>query len=331
MFFVRFAPLFRAAVVSALALACATVVPTHAQAQSSFLLVPDSTGDRVLALDPFDGALINANFIVDPFNPTAGTGHLQTSLNAIPSGSGTILVSDQISDAIFEYSASGTFLRTVVDNTSGLDNIRGIAVSGGDLFVTVGSGIYTGTVQRFQLNGTRVGTFATLPTTGASPFDVLFRAGDVLVSDSASADIERFSLSGAYLGKFVDSNGITNIDFPEQLNLRANGNLLAAGFSAPVGVYEFNGVTGATVNFFQIGDGNRGVYELGNGQILYTDGNSITRYNPSTGTEQNIITGGSFRYIERFDAAADIPEPASLILVAPAVLSVVLFRRRGKS
>nr|HMS55864.1 hypothetical protein [Fimbriimonadaceae bacterium] len=70
------------------------------------LLVPDFTGDRVLAFSPLDGSLINANFIVDVAN-------LESPKSAFDSGRGTVLVADQISDSVFEYSYGGAYLGKV--------------------------------------------------------------------------------------------------------------------------------------------------------------------------------------------------------------------------
>ena len=49
------------------------------------LLVPDISGDRVLAFDPFDGHLVNQNFIPDD-------GRLGAPKKAISSGRGTTAV-----------------------------------------------------------------------------------------------------------------------------------------------------------------------------------------------------------------------------------------------
>lgn len=285
----------------------------------SFLLVPDSTNNTILALSAVDGSVINTSLISDPVR-------FGTPKNAIDSGRGTILVSDQIADAVFEYDFSGNFLGTIISGaSSGIDNIRGIDVFGGDLYVTVGGGVYNNTVQRFQLDGTRVGTFAS--TNLSSPFDVFFRAGDVLVSNSTGSDIERFGLDGTYLGKFVDSNGVTNVDFPEQISARQNGNVLVAGFSAPAGIYEYT-AAGALANYYNVGTGLRGVYELQNGLFLFTDGNSISTFNPTTGALADVITGGSFQYIELAAGANVIPEPGTIVLLGVGLLGTTIVRRR---
>ncbi|GAB4456286.1 MAG: hypothetical protein OHK0029_13910 [Armatimonadaceae bacterium] len=292
-----------------------------------FLLVVDSGNDRVLTVNPVDGSVLNPNFIVDST--------FLTPIHAINSGRGTILVSDQLLDSVREYDLNGNFIRTVTDNaTSGIDNIRGIAVRGNDLFVTVGGGTFTGTVQRIDLTtGARIGTFADV---GGSPWFVLFRENDALISNSSDDNISRVdALTGAILGVFHDSDGASGIDFPQQLHERSNGNILAGGFSLPTGVYEYNGITGAQVGVFAEGLGQRGVWELENGNYLFTAGTRLSVVNPGTNTITDILNDttktplDSFRYISRFTVVA-APEPGTFALMALGLIGGgIVVRRRS--
>jgi hypothetical protein len=81
------------------------------QAQQSFLLIPDWTNDRVCAFSPVDGSLINANFI--PTNTTL----FDSPKYALPTPLGTILVSDQLKDAIHEFDGFGNYIRTIANIT----------------------------------------------------------------------------------------------------------------------------------------------------------------------------------------------------------------------
>jgi PEP-CTERM motif len=298
---------------------------TRAAQAQSFLLVPDSGNDRILSLNPFDGSILNANFITDAA--------FSTPIQAIDSGRGTILVSDQILDSVREYSLSGAFLGTVVGPGQGLDNIRGITVQGQDLYISVGGGTLTGTVQRFNLATNTLSTFATLPTASASPWGLLFRNNELLVTDSTSDDIERFSLTGTYIGKYYDSPGSADLNFPQQLAPRSNGNLLVAGFSVPAGVYEFTGaLTGVKVGTYAAGVGQRGVWELGNGEVLYSGGTRLERINTTTSATTSIINqvGTSFRLFSSFTVSS-APEPTTLALLGLGILALPLRRRRSVS
>ena len=264
------------------------------QAQQSFLLIPDWTNDRVCAFSPVDGSLINANFI--PTNTTL----FDSPKHALPTPSGTILVSDQLKDAIHEFDGFGNYIRTIANlANNGIDNIRGMAIREGKLYVTVGSGSLQNTIQRFNLDGTGQETF--IGANLSSPFAIYFRENDMLVSNSNNPGlIRRFDLNGAFFGQW----GSVSIRFPQQITRRSNGNLLVAGFSPPAGIYEFDGA-GNQVAYYAVSTGPRGAYELENGLIMFTDGTGVKVFDPNApnpaNTVQTIFGPGNFHYIERYD------------------------------
>ena len=137
------------------------------KAVETILLVPDWNQDRILSFDSVDGHLLNENLIVDSVN-------LQSPKSVIASGQGTILVSDQFKDAIYEYGLEGSFIRVVANlSTNGIDNVRGIAVSNDTLYITVGSGIYGNTIRSILLTSPYAEqTWANLAL--SNPYDILF-------------------------------------------------------------------------------------------------------------------------------------------------------------
>lgn len=283
----------------------------------------NSAGDRAFTVDDFDGSGFT-EFLRDD----AGLG---TPVATIPTGRGTYFVSDQVSDGVFEYSAAGVRIGTVVGPTEGFDNVRGITIRDGFLYAAVGSGTYAANVQRIPLawNGTtHVGgatsTFAQLGA-GGSPWDVQFRSNDVLVSDSSTDDILRFSLTGTSLGTLVSSPGSGDLNFPQQIALDGS-EFLVAGFSLPTGIYRY-AADGTRLNAYALDTGIRGVARLGNGKILWTGGTRLGVFDPATGTSENILNDAqySFRYITR--NVAPVPEPASLAVL---VLGLAAVKRRRK-
>ena len=284
------------------------------------LMVVDSLSDRVLLVNEFDGSIINASFITD-------STRFSTIVNAVSSGPNTVFISDQVANAVFEYSTSGTYLRTVVSSTAnGLSNIRGIAVHNNRLFVTVANGTYANTVQSFRLDGSDQQTF--ISTTLDSPYDVYFRGGDVLVSNSGSDDIERFDLNGNYLNTLVSSTGVGGVNFPQQIHERANGNLLVGGFSVSAGIYEYL-PNGTQANYYNL-PGPRAAFELGNGKYLYSAGTRLAVFDPVTLVSTDIINSltSSFRYIEKVQA---VPEPGSWLVLGSLGGLVAVCRRRVRS
>ncbi len=291
-----------------------------ASAQSSTiadcnLMVPDSTNDRVMLFDSTDGSLITNNFI--DMVPQGAS----TPINAVQVGS-EIWVSDQVADSIFRYSLDGTtFLGAI---TGGMDNIRGFEVVGNTAYVTnagtnngaPGAGIVTIDVSTQTING----FFASGDTGEGSPFDVLSYFGNLLINDINGEDIDVFDNDGNFQSVFVESDGISGIDFPEQMTTTEFGNVLVGGFSDPAGIYEFDNA-GTLLNYYDVGSSVRGVQELANGNIMFTSGDGVFVLDTTTGAITTSISGVSARFIE-----CVVPAPSSVALLGLA--GIAAFRRR---
>lgn len=288
------------------------------------LLITDFSNDRVLAVSPFDGSVINANFITD----IGAVGwQFSSPKEAIQVGS-EIWVSDQVEDRIHRFSQTGSFLSSI--GNAGLDNIRGMGITGNTVYVCnqgTNNGAPGPALVGFDFSGSPVGNRALVA--GASPFDVLDYGtpGELLVTNSTSDDVERInSATGALIGQFQIT---TALQFPQQMFKRSNGNLLVAGFSGAgaSGLYEFDSA-GNQVGFFLNGLGPRGVFELQNGEYLVTYGGGaggrLVRVNPQTGDVTTILSGGiDLHYIN----LVEIPAPGSAALLGLAGLVAVRRRR----
>jgi hypothetical protein len=285
-------------------------------ASAQFLMVPDSSNDVIVTFDPFDGSLINSSFIdLNAYDPG-------TPKQAMAVGS-EIWVVDQLRDKLTRFSLDGsTYLGEL---TGPIDNIRGMEVVGNTAYLS-NSGTNNGapgeavvTIDIPSLTFT--GHFVTGDDGSGDPFDVL--AMDVggttqlLINDIDGEDIDWHRLDGSFLSVFHESDGINGIDFPQQMNMSNAGTVLAAGFSSPSGIYEYR-MDGSQLNYWDVGSGARGVYPLGNGNIMFTDGGGVWSLDPATGGTTQLYDGGSSQYIEF------VPEPASLMLIA---LALVIRRR----
>lgn len=278
---------------------CAVAFASKAPAQG-VLLVPDFTGDRVQAYSTFDGSLVNANLIVDP----VGTGgHLSSPKCAIDSGRGTIFVSDQVSDGVFEYSYSGAYLGTVAGASVGspLDNVRGIAVFGSDLYVTnagTANGAPGNVIVKVSLANPAV--WSVFASGGTSYFDVFFRASDVLATDSTTHKVYRYSHAGAALSDFHSGA----IRFPQQISDDGAGKVLIAGFSPPSSIYQYDGA-GVQLNTWTSGVGPRAAVRLGNGKLFYSNGSGVFTFDTVTNVTTQVGTGNC-QYI-KFSYTYDVP------------------------
>lgn len=294
------------------AASCLVAIATAASATSQFVIMPDSTNNRLVMFSDHDGSVLNSNV----FGLAGGT-----PIHAMQVG-GEIWVSEQVGDRVGRWSFTGTELGALGGGaTGGLDNVRGMGRIGSTVYVTnagTGNTAPGAAVVMFGVDGSSLGHFV---TTGLapSPFGVLPHNGDLLVSSSsADDDIHRFTPAGFSVGTFHNSS---TLNFAEQMAFAANGDILVAGFSTN-NVVRLDPVTGDVISTFAA-TGARGVFQLGNGNILWTNGSGAHIYDLGSGTGSQVYTGGG-RYLAPFDA---VPEPASLAALGLGLLALARRRR----
>jgi hypothetical protein len=267
-------------------------------ASAQYLLIPESSDDTVGMYDPYDGT-----YLGDLIN---GAGLFSTPINALLGPDGYIYVSDQVADSVFRFDTDGNYVDTFV---SGYNNIRGADFYGGHLFVTSGDDY----VAEFDADGNFVGNFI---QDGSDPFDIFFLAdGRSLLANiqGTEDDIRLYAADG------MSHSSLFSIAFPEQIqSMPSTGNYLNISFSDNV-VSEFD-LDGVVYNQWDF-PGGRGVYELGNGNLLLTSGSGVFSLNPDNGDLTEIRGGISARFIEL------IPAPGVLSLLALAGLAA---RRRRR-
>lgn len=275
-------------------------------ASGQFLMMPDSTNNRLVLFSPADGSVVNTNYF-----PLAGG----TPIHAMQVGN-EIWISEQIGDRVSRWSLTGTPLGAI---TGGLDNIRGMGLIGGTVYVTnagTANGAPGAAVVTFDTAGSPLGSFAT--PNASSPFGILANGGGMLVSSSnANDDIHRYSLAGSALGTFHNS---ASLNFAEQMNYAANGDVLTAGFSSN-NVVRLDSTTGALISTFTA-SGARGVYQLGNGNIMWTSGAGAFVFDVNTGLNTNVYAGGG-RYLD----FVQVPTPSGAGLLALAGVAAARRRR----
>lgn len=279
-------------------LAAAITLAIVPAASAQYLMMPDSTNNRVVLFDPFNGSVVNPNY----FALAAGT-----PVHAMQVGN-EIWVSEQIGDRISRWDLNGNSLGAI---TGGMDNIRGMEIIGSTVYlanVGVANGAPGRSIISFDFAGNNLGSFA---TPASNPFAILEYQGNMLVaSDAANDDIHQYTTAGASVGTFHNS---TSLNFAEQMNYDTAGNILVAGFSSNnVATLNFN--TGAVMSSFSA-PGARGVYQLGNGNVLWSSGAGVFVHNVSTGANSQVYTGGG-----RFFDFVLIPGPGALGLFGLACL-----------
>ncbi len=237
------------------------------------LFIINSTTKFLMVFDPVTGDLVDDTFIELDDDATG------TAIHAIIGPNNTILISDQIRNIVHEYTLAGDYLGVFAPaggaDTSIMQNIRGIALlPNGHLLVSVGGGANANAIAEFDLDGEYVGNFVDNGSGGLnSPFDVYERPTvDWLVSSINSNQILNYEwATGNSIGIFAPISS-----FPQQIYEIENGNVLVANFSGTVGVHEFE-ADGTPVGVYNPPgvSGNRGVFELPNGNILTSSGGGV--------------------------------------------------------
>ena len=262
---------------------------------TEMILVPDWTSDGVLTFDATTGDLLNQNFIIDPTN-------LSSPKEANLAPWGNITVSDQINDGVIEYDTAGTFIQFLAPaggvNNNILNNVRGHNFRpNGNLVVCNSDASNPDAVAEFDQSGNYLGNFIANGAGGLdSPFDIVFRTSDCLVTASSSNAVHRYDLDGNFLDLFVPS-----ISFPQQIFEMSNGNIAVAGFSTPSGIYIYSS-TGTLLNTLTGISGPRSVYQLPNGNFITTNGTGVYELDGTTGNLiRTIVSGVSAQYVSLYD------------------------------
>ncbi len=234
------------------------------KSMSTVLFVLESTNDRIMAFDPYNGDLITDNFY---------QGTMGTTIDINVNSSGIIVISDQIQDVMFQHTAmSGVhsvFAPIGGADVSIMDNIRGFWVDDSDnYYVTVAAGTNAHSIVTFNSAGTYTGTFIN-PGQLQSPFDIIFRDNDVLITEVDGDFVRRFTPTGALLDTFLSA-----VLFPEQIFEDFNENIVTANFSGTPGAI-IQQADGTLIKNITCLTGNRGVYMLGNGNMLLTNSSGV--------------------------------------------------------
>lgn len=286
----------------------AIVLAGGAAVQAQFVMMPDSTNNRLVTFDPFNGSVVSSSLF-----PLAGG----TPVHAMQVNN-EIWVSEQLGDRVSRWSFVGALLGQL--GTSGLDNIRGMEQIGNTVYVTnagTANGAPGAAIVQFDTNGNPLGFFST-SANASSPFAILSHQGGMLVASSnANDDVHRYTLAGASAGTFHNT---TSLNFAEQMAVAPNGDIWVAGFSSN-NVVRLDPNTGALLSSFTAA-GARGVYQLGNGNVLWSSGAGAFVFDINSGASTSVYTGGG-----RFFDFLLIPEPTSLAIFAVAGLALRLRRR----
>jgi hypothetical protein len=249
------------------------------------LITTDLTTDSIVAFSPVDGSLIGANqFPIETI--------IQVSAIEV---NAEIWVSQQLGDRIKRYDHCGNFLGDIGPTFpgGGLDNVRGMTFHNGIVYACndgPNNGATADSLVAFDPAGNWLATYPLSNT--ISPFGVTAFQGDLLVSGSSNnEDVHRYTLTGTSLGTFHNS---TSLNFAHQVLPAADGNVWCAGSSSPSSVVKLDATTGNILLTIPAVSA-RGVYELANGNVLWTGSTGAWVYDIGTTVSTQVFVGSCYQ------------------------------------
>jgi hypothetical protein len=200
-------------------------------ASAQQLMVPDISNDRIMLFSAADGSLIDPNWISD----AGGTFVFSTPKEARVIGD-EIWVADQVSDGIHRFDMDRNYLGVITAHPNGgtLDNIRGFGFDGTTVWLTVSAPTANRGVASYDTSGNPLGF---IPI-AASIFDAEPFQGDLLISNTGTDDIERYTTAGVPLAPFA-----TDLDFPQQISVLDDDSVIVGatiGAAGNEGIWHFN-------------------------------------------------------------------------------------------
>jgi DNA-binding beta-propeller fold protein YncE len=292
-------------------------VAATAPAWAGYLTVTDTTHKSLMLFNQQDGSLVNASYLA---MSAQGMGN---PIAAQIVAANEFWVTDKSNDQILRYQLDNNAYLGAISNAN-IVSPMGMEVSGNTVWVANASSSLHKVAVLSASSHTVTGSFNAGSTGTGIPFDVqLYNpAGTtyLLVGNQTGNYIDLFTTAGVYSRLFHHSTGSGDFTQPQQISVTASNSVLVAGSTSPNGVYEYDN-TGTMIHSWTRSTGVRGVYELGNGNIIFTDTNGVHIINRANGTVSDAYTGIGANYIEMFT-----PEPASLGLLA--IVACAALRRR---
>ncbi|MBX3465231.1 MAG: hypothetical protein KF830_18845, partial [Planctomycetes bacterium] len=274
--------MFRTSVAPASLLAALALA--HGTSAQQVVIATDDNRDTLVAFSPIDGSLVSDNLF--PIPNTVQVSALMVN--------DQIWISEQTGDRVVRYDPCGNVLGQLGPTLpgGGLDNIRGMAYFGGIVYVTnagTANGAAGPSLVRFDPAGNYLGTLVL--SASPSPFSLVPFQGDMLVCSSSGPDkVHRYTLAGTSVGTF---NNAAALGFTHASALASDGNIWVSTFTTDT-IVKLDAATGNIIQTLPA-DNARGIFELANGNLLWTTANGGTFVlDVATQTSTLVLSGSAY-------------------------------------
>ncbi|HZK07777.1 MAG TPA: T9SS type A sorting domain-containing protein [Bacteroidales bacterium] len=287
----------------------------QAQPQGDFIVSVGSANNvkKIILFDTQDGTLMYDDYIILTSLDPGTVKHVIRVQDEL-------WISDQTKDKVHRLDLNGNVLGAIGES-GGMDNLRGMGIINNQVWLANSgndNGAPGNAVIQIDFDGVVTGNFQ---VDGGPWMSLPYADNHVLISFSDAggfpSQIGEYDLNGTFLNPW---NVPGEIKFIQQITPTANGNYLAASFSNsasgyPSGIhrYDSEGNHIETIGGTS-GGGARGCWELGNGNIMWTNGQGTHIADVTTGTS-TLVYSGSFQLLEKisFAPAAILDPPTNLV------------------
>jgi|GEM_PF-2449024 len=274
-----------------LPLCCLLTVACHSFAQD-YLLIPwggggDPRGMSWGMYDAFDGRYLGDLIESDPVT-------FEVPHSAAQGPDGLIYITDQVESYVLRYDLDGNYVDTFLDASDGLDNIRGLAFLGDDLLVCNAPALGLGVIDysksgilRFDSEGAVVAEIGR----GTATWDLEVTSDGYIIADAEPAamapqDMRFYAPDGS-----IHATPFRTL-FAVQTTTAADDTYWNLNFDGFLTRFDADGVISRRLLPVAPSAG-RGVYPLGNGQLLVTTFSSgVFVFDPDTGGRTATIRVG---------------------------------------
>ena len=271
-----------------------------------------TTNAGTVAKYNLDGSLVNASLVSG-----VSTGPSSVAV----SGTDIFTITSFNNPATFsEYTTSGAPVNVI---NTGLNDLRSIAVSGTNIFVTdQNGGLGIEEISEYTTSGATLNTdLATLSAFAPSGIGIVVSGTDIFVATTAGTVDEYTTVGGT-----VNASLLTGLNTVNN-GIAVSGTDLLVSNGRSIGEYNFDGTpVGSGTLISGLNGTAEEIAVSGTNILVATNSGTIAEYNlDGSLVNASLVSRGALAF-----AVEPVPEPSTWVMLAVGSAGVLLFRRRRR-